>query len=103
MALESGIFSTSKQPSSATDIIEIIDDCDDETEDGKVVNRFTNNLLPSGCDNSSDHVQRRNTSKTWMLRAFQEDNELCLKAVCALYRLKVSAPESGYYHFESMR
>lgn len=105
-------MSTSKRPPSGRDIIEIID-CDDETnlgaEDANVVNLCTN-LLPSGSHNSSD-LQRRNTSRTWMfgadmLRAFQEDDELCLNAVCALYRQRVSQPESTprvYYHFESMR
>ncbi|KAL8064042.1 hypothetical protein ABFX02_01G065800 [Erythranthe guttata] len=55
---------------------------------------------------------KTNSSKMWMsgahmLEAFDKDDELCLKAVCALYRKQVSATESttrGLLHrFETMR
>ncbi|KAL9167374.1 hypothetical protein ABFS82_05G092600 [Erythranthe guttata] len=55
---------------------------------------------------------KTNPRKTWMsgahmLEAFDKDDELCMKAVCALYRKQVSATESttrGLLHrFETMR
>lgn len=55
----------------------------------------------------------RNLHKTWMCQAemlngFQDDLELCMNAVCVLYRQKISEPESplglsgGFSHFEIM-
>ncbi|KAK6137320.1 hypothetical protein DH2020_028924 [Rehmannia glutinosa] len=59
-------------------------------------------------------TKRSKPGKTWMfgadmLKAFQEDDELCMNAMCALYRQKVSASKSTegsnrvFYHFETMR
>ncbi|KAI3468644.1 hypothetical protein Pfo_025307 [Paulownia fortunei] len=66
-------------------------------------------------DRSSTHkLHSKKFCKTWMfgadmLKAFQEDDEICLNAVCALYRQQVSASKSTrgsngvFYHFETMR
>lgn len=54
-------------------------------------------------------LRSQNLSKTWtceveMLNAFQDDIELCMNAVCVLYRQKLSAepPKGGLFHFDAM-
>ncbi|KAL2236682.1 cingulin-like [Sesamum indicum] len=59
------------------------------------------------------NLNNRVLQRTWMfpsdmLKAFMEDDELCMNAVCALYRQQVSASKSNagfagiFHHFEAM-
>ncbi|KAL3635666.1 hypothetical protein CASFOL_020213 [Castilleja foliolosa] len=77
---------TQTTPSSAAEIIDIID-----------------------CDEVEDSDNRKGIFGADMARAFMEDDELCMHAVCAIYRRHVSTPESAecptrrFYHFEALR
>ncbi|KAL7122882.1 hypothetical protein ACP275_01G071400 [Erythranthe tilingii] len=112
-----------------TSLAREIIDCDEETNPDRAANMCTNlgetvNIIyrkrsELGNENEIDEEQnqesthnghsfsraKNNFSKKWMcgahmLEAFEEDEELCMNAVCALYR--VSARES-LCHFEMMR
>ncbi|EYU40537.1 hypothetical protein MIMGU_mgv1a018873mg [Erythranthe guttata] len=109
------------------DVIEIIN-CDDVAEAffenfAKRANSDRTNKRKGKTDCSEEvsvtarkkrksKIIKTNPRKTWMsgahmLEAFDKDDELCMKAVCALYRKQVSATESttrGLLHrFETMR
>ncbi|KAL3635665.1 hypothetical protein CASFOL_020212 [Castilleja foliolosa] len=79
-----------------TQIIDIID-CD-EVEDS---------VERSKC--AVEANKRKGIFGADMARAFMEDDELCMHAVCALYRRHLSTPESverpsrRFYHFEASR
>ncbi|KAL3818257.1 hypothetical protein ACJIZ3_004162 [Penstemon smallii] len=117
------------------DITEI-NDSDDETNSSKAdysvdlwanlvssISNPTNKRGRTDCVEFS-HVAPQNkksnfgSEKLWkrwmfgsdMLKAFQEDSELCLHAVCALYRYQIHASKSGqssnggaFHHFNEMR
>lgn len=57
-----------------------------------------------------ESIKSENLHRTWMFeadmkKAFEEDDSLCLNAVCVLYRQQIlrSKSTADFYHFKEMR
>ncbi|KAL6501749.1 hypothetical protein OROGR_026882 [Orobanche gracilis] len=93
--------------------IEIIDCDDDDDGTDMICEKYVSNLSPIKirCSEVSPTVRRRKRNKVGdgMVRAFEEDDQLCMHAVCELYRQHISASGSTQgssrllYHFEALR